>query len=228
MKKVILITGGSEGLGKAIARELSPKHNVVILSYKREDVMRAAKELKCDYEVCDVSDAIQVQIAVQSVIKKHKRIDCLVNNAGIWVKGELTANKPDEIKRVLEVNALGPMLMSRAVIPQMKRQKSGLIINVVSQDGLYGKAKRSVYVASKFALTGLTRSLQLDLPRYGIKVTGIYPGRMKTNLFKNSGYQEKDVDMNERLDPREIAKMIAFVVDSPAAFPEISIKHPNS
>ena len=225
MKKVILITGGNEGLGKEIARELSPKHKVIILSYKREDVARAAKDLGCDYEVCDVSDAIQVQIAVQSVVKKHKRIDCLVNNAGIWMKGELTANKPDEIKRVFEVNALGPALMSRAVIPQMKKQKNGLIVNIVSQDGLYPKESKSAYVASKFALTGLTKSLQLDLPRYGIKVTGVYPGRMKTNLFKNAGCNNEDV--SRALDPKEVARTIAFVIESSATFPEIDIKHPN-
>ncbi len=227
MKKVILITGGSEGLGKAIARELSPKHKVIILSYKEEDVTRVAKKLKCAYEVCDVSDPIQVQIATQSVIKKYKRIDCLVNNAGTWIKGEVTSNKPEAMARVLGVNALGPMFMARAVIPQMKKQKRGLIVNVISKDGLYAKAERSVYVASKFALSGFTKSLQFDLPRYGIKVTGVYPGRMKTNLFKNSGYKEKDVNMNSRLDPREVAKAVAFIIGSKAAFPELHITHPN-
>ncbi len=225
MRKVILITGGSEGLGMAIARELSPKHKVVILSYKKGDVMRVAKKLGCAYEVCDVSDSLQVEIAVRSVMKKYGRIDCLINNAGIWIKGELTQNKPEEIKRIFEVNALGPALMSRAVIPHMKRRKSGFIINIVSQDGLHPKEKKSVYVASKFALAGLTKSLQLDLPRYGIRVTGIYPGRMKTNLFKNAGY--RDENMNHALDPREVAKTVAFIIESSAAFLEIDIKHPN-
>ena len=223
MKKVILITGGNEGLGKAIAQELVSKHTVVILSYKREDVAQAARKLKCDYEVCDVSNPVQVQIAVQSIIHKHKRIDCVVNNAGIWIKGELTENKPEEIRRVFEVNALGPALISRAVIPYMKKQKKGLIINIVSQDGLYAKARKSAYVSSKFALTGLTKSLQLDLSPYGIKVTGVYPGRMKTNLFKNAGY--KNEDLRSALDPREVAKVVAFVIESPATFPQIDVKH---
>ena len=222
---MIVVTGGTDGLGKEIARELSPAHKIVILAPDKEKCARVAKELKCGWEVCDVSDPIEIEIAVQDILKKHNRIDVLVNNAVIWIEGKLEHNDPVHMRRVIEVNTLGTMFASRAVVRQMKKQKDGMIVNIISQAGLYGKAERSVYAASKFAITGFTKSLEEELKESGVRVTGIYPGFMKTNLFKNAGVSK---DMKNAIDPREIAKAVAFVVASPALFPEIGIKYPRN
>jgi 3-oxoacyl-[acyl-carrier protein] reductase len=224
MRKVIVITGGSEGLGKLIAAKLTKNNKVIIVAPDSSKVVAAAKSLKCDYEVCDVTDLTQMEIAVASILKKHGRIDVLINNAGIWIEGPLEKNDPERIKKVLDVNTLGSIWFSRLVIPQMKKQKSGTIIYTISQAGLYGKAERSVYNASKWALTGFTRSLQMELGQFGIRVTGIYPGYMKTNLFKD--YPKKR-DFSTALDPSEVAVIVEFILSLPSEtmIPEIGIKH---
>ena len=227
MDRVVLISGGSDGLGKTIAQYLSKKYKVVILSPSEQKLKKAAKEIGCDYVVADVSDYESLVKAVSEIIKKYRRIDCLVNNAGLWIEGELDDNKPEEIRRAIEVNNLGVLLLSKAVIPQMKKQKQGLIININSQGGLYAKAERSVYSAAKWAITGFTKSLQGELAKYGISVTGIYPGKMKTQMFEKMGIEK---DMKDGLDTKEVARLVEFLLETNSLvnFPEIGIKNINN
>lgn len=223
MTKVVVISGGSDGLGKEIAKILSPKHKVVILSPTEEKLKAVAKELKCDYEVCNVSDYSQVEKAVDSVLAKHKRIDVLINNAALWIQGELDSNEPNYIKRIIDVNLTGVILLTKAVIPAMKTQKAGQIIIVNSQAGLYGKSERTVYTATKWGLTGFAKCLQAELPQYGIAVTSFHPGKMKTDMFKKIGIEK---EMHDALDPKEAAKMVEFIVETDAStvVPEVGIK----
>jgi uncharacterized protein len=227
MKKVVLITGGSDGLGKAIALYLVGDYQVVILSPTENKLKRVALEIDADYVVGDVSDFKNIESAVAQVIKKYGRLDCLVNDAGLWIEGELDDNDPELIKKVIEVNNLGVLFSSKAVIPQMKKQKSGLIVNIVSQAGLYAKAERSVYSAAKWGVTGFTKSLQSETAKYGISVTGVYPGKMNTKMFEKMGIQK---DMTDSLDPKEVARVIKFLLetDSTVNFPEIGIKNINN
>ena len=158
-----------------MAEKLKGRHQVVVLGPATEDVERAAKEMDVDFAVADVTKWEEIEAAVASVIENHGRIDCLVNNAGVWLKGPIDENDPADIKRVIDVNTTGVILLNRAVVPIMKRQKSGTITHTISQSGFYGKARTSVYVASKWALTGLNRSLQTELAPFGIRVIGLYP-----------------------------------------------------
>ncbi len=224
MKKVVIVSGGSDGLGKAIVEELSARHTVVILSLHKEKIEAVAKEYGCEGMVCDVSDANAIEKAVEQVLNKHKRIDCIINNAGIWLEGPLESNMSEQIKRLLEVNTLGTILLSRAALPIMKAQKSGLILNVISQAGLYGKAGRTIYNASKWAITGFTKSLALELAPENIAVTGLYPGQMRTGFFAAAGITKDSV---KALEPAAVARTVAFVVETemPTMFPEIGMKH---
>lgn len=226
MKKAVLITGGSEGLGKAIASRLALNNQVVICATDEDKLKSAAKEIGCEYVVCDVTKCDQVEKLVAEVMQKYKRIDVLINNAGIWTEGELDTNTPEQIQKLIEVNTLGTMFFSRAVVPFMKNQKKGLVINIISQAGLYGKAERSVYQTSKWAITGFTKSLEMELSKYGIKVTGVYPGKMNTAIFESAGYKK---NMDDALDPDEVAKIIEFIIsfDSPLTFLEVGFKHIN-
>jgi short-subunit dehydrogenase len=119
---------------------------------------------------------------------------------------------------------LGVIQLTRAVIPGMKQVGSGLIVNVISQGGLYAKAERAVYTASKWAITGFTKSIQPELAPHGIAVTGLYPGMMKTQMFAKLDIQK---DMSKGLDTEEVAKTIEFLLsfDSTTNFPEIGIKN---
>ena len=227
MKKVVLISGGSDGLGKAIAQNLTHEYRVVILSPTEEKLKKVAGEIGVDYIVADVTDYESLEKAVKRVVDKFKRIDCLVNNAGLWIQGELVDNNSEDIRKVINVNTLGAVYFSKAVIPQMKKQRSGLIINIISQAGIYHKAERTVYNASKWAITGFTKSLQPEVAKYGISVSGIYPGKMKTEMFKKMGIEK---DMNDALDPIEVARTVKFLLetDTNVNFPEIGIKNINN
>lgn len=227
MQKVILISGGSEGLGYEIAKILAPKNTVVILAKNPEKLEIAAKELTCDFDACDVADYNQCETAVRNIIAKHQKIDCLINNAGIWIEGDLDNNDPQRIKEVIDVNTLGTINFSKAIIPVMKEQGSGLIINVISQAGLTHKEGRSVYYASKWAITGFTKSLQPELAKYNIKVTGLYPGGMKTKMFEKAGNVK---DLANNLDPADVAKTVQFILsfDNTTTFPEVGIKNINN
>lgn len=224
MTKVVIISGGSDGLGKEMAKTLSVKNKVVILSPNKDKLEQTAKEIGCEYEVCNVADYGSVSNAVKNILKKHNRIDCLINNAGLWIEGELDDNEPKRIKKVVEVNTLGVIYLTKAVIPQMKKQSNGLIININSQGGIYGKSERGVYTATKWAITGLSKCLQPELAKYGIAVTGVYPGKMKTKIFEKIGIHK---DMTDGLDPKNVARTIEFLLtfDNTVVFPEVGIKN---
>src|SRR5690606_16513698 len=107
MNKVVVISGGTDGLGRAIAETLSKKNKVVILSPTEEKLKKVSKKIGCEYEVCDVSDYIQIEMAVKNIVDKYETVDVLINNAALWIQGELDDNDPDYIKQVIEVNTLG-------------------------------------------------------------------------------------------------------------------------
>ncbi len=222
MKKVVVISGGSDGLGKETARLLASENQVVILSPEEQKLIGVSKEIGCDYEVCDVTDTLQISNAVANILTKYKTIDCLINNAGIWIEGELSDCDTERIRKVIEVNTTGLILLTKAVLPNMKENKKGLIINISSRAGLNALKERSVYTASKWAVTGFTRSLQSELVKYNIKVTGIYPGKMKTKLFEKAGNTK---DFSNALNVVEAAKTIKFILslDEKTTIPDVTI-----
>lgn len=199
--KTILISGGSDGLGKEIAKLLISNYHVVILAPSQEKTQKTADELGCDFVVADVSSSEQVKAAIEKI----GSVDVLINNAGIWIEGPLETNQPEAIKKVLDVNTLGTIYLTHAVIPQMKDRRAGRIINVISQGGLNAKPNRSIYYASKWAITGFTKCLELELAEFGIAVTGVYPGKMKTKMYEKVGISK---DFSDAADPAEVAKTI--------------------
>ncbi|HSV95071.1 MAG TPA: SDR family NAD(P)-dependent oxidoreductase [Spirochaetia bacterium] len=224
MPKVILISGGSDGLGKAIAQKLAPNNHVIILARNKEKLESVAKELNCDFVVAELADYNSLKSAIDQVIQKYQTIDILVNNAGVWMEGELEENDPQKIKELIDVNTTGTIFLTKVVLPLMRSKKTGQIVNIISQDGLFAKKSRSVYHASKWAITGFTKCLQEDLLDENIKVTGVYPGLIKTSLFEKSGVQR---DLTDALDSAEVASVVEYVINlNPSTYiPEISIKN---
>ncbi len=212
MKKIIVITGGNSGLGKATAKILSKQNKVVILGKNVKEVEKTAKELKCDGIICDIIDAEQVKNAFSQIIKKHKKIDCLINCAGIWIKGPVEENKPEEIQNTISVNVLGTILTVNSLVPQLKKQKQGRIINVSSQAGITAKPERSVYNASKWAVTGFTKCIQLELAPFNISVVGFYPGFFHTDIFEKAG--DRRTDFSTAMTVEQPAKALAYLVDA--------------
>lgn len=223
MSKVIVITGGSEGLGKAIAKRLIKDKKVIIISNNEEKLKKTATEIQCDYVVCDVTNYKQIENAIDTILKKYINIDILINNAGVWLEGDLTENTFEKISNCIDVNTKGPIYMTKAVLPNMYKNKSGLIINVCSQASFDNDDYSVVYNASKWAMRGFNRSIQRDISKKGVKVTGFYPGFMQTNLFKKAG---NDYDTSTGLEVEKVAKAIEYIinVDSDVIIPEMGIK----
>lgn len=219
--KTILISGGSDGLGKAIAKRLAQDNNVIIVARDEAKLKATATELGCSYFVGDVAD----YAAMERICQEIGTIDCLINNAGIWLQGPLDETDPKRIQEVIDTNVHGTISLTKAAMPGMKHRKRGLIINVISQGGLNARDGWPIYTTSKWAITGFTKSIQQELEPYGVGVTGLYPATINTDMFAKSGISK---DVSHALDPNDVAKTVAFVIemDGTLSLPEIGIKKP--
>ena len=215
-ERIAIVTGGSQGFGKAMAEELAKEGaHVIVVNRTAEKGIETAREInskggKASAIACDVSKMGDVENLVDRVKGEFQRIDILINNAGVWAGGALDTNSYDDIAKVLMVNTLGVIYATRAVLPLMKKQGFGKIINIGSTNGIETKPDRSVYIASKWAITGFTGALRKELEQFNISVMGINPGLMSTNLHKNGGVER---DYTCAMDPVEVSKVIQFAVD---------------
>lgn len=125
MNKTIVITGGSDGLGKSLAEHFSRQNNVIILSTNEEKLKSVANDNNCDYKVCDVTSYSIVEKTIDEIKNKYNKIDVLINNAGLWIQEELETNDSNRINSVVDVNLLGVINCSKAVIPHMKKVMGG-------------------------------------------------------------------------------------------------------
>lgn len=220
----IIITGGDDGLGKAIAKLLSEKNNIITISKTKENAMRISKEiLGAECYACDITKPDEVDKTIKTIIENQGDIDILINNAGVWLAGDLTKNSYEQISNCIDVNTKGPIYMTKAILPNMYEQGKGLIINVCSQASFDSDDFSTVYNASKWAMRGFNRSIQKDVSKKGIKVTGFYPGFMQTNIFKKAG---NDYDTSTGLEVEKVARVIEFIIDcdEDVIIPEFGIK----
>lgn len=227
MKKTIVITGGSDGLGRTLTECLSKENNVIILATNEQKLKNVANDNNCKYKVCDVSNYELVENTISEIINDFGKIDVLINNAGLWIQEELDTNNSKRINDVVDVNLLGVINCSKAVIPVMKDQKDGLIININSQAGINHKAERVVYNATKWGVTGFSKSLADEVAKYGIRVTNLMLGMMKTDMFNKMNIQK---NMANGIDTREVARLVQFIIDTPSdvMIPEVGIKNINN
>ena len=204
--KVIVITGGTKGLGYELAKSALKEGAKVIIS-GRESVSTeiVAKELGVIGISADISDEAQVKKLAEEALENFGRIDIWINNAGIWFPwAELEKTDVSNLRQMLEVNLLGTIFGSRQAAVYMKKQKSGVIVNIISTTGLNGRAGSSGYAASKSGVIGFSKSIRKELAPLGIRVSSIYPGGMKTEIFGKDripGYENF-------MDPHEVAKAI--------------------
>lgn len=208
--KTALVTGGATGLGLAIAKKLlEHRCKVVICGRTQTHLNQTRSQLNSPNlttKLCDVTDYTQIETLVQDI----GFIDILINNAGVWLEGELETYSAEKITQTLDINLKGVIYTTRAALPQMKKRNDGYIVNISSTSGLKGRELQSVYVASKFGVHGFTESLKVELASTNVKVIGIYPGGMNTKLFAKAGTPK---DNTNWMDPNKVAEIIVFTLE---------------
>ncbi len=179
MAKVILITGGSSGIGKSVGEYLTDKGFTV---YGTSRFPEKYTNSKFPLIKLDVTQTASISECVSELISKTAQIDVLVNNAGVGITGPLEEIPMDEMKRNFETNLFGPINMINAVLPYMRAQKSGQVLNITSIAGYMGLPFRGVYSASKGALELITESYRMELKTFNISMSNIAPGDFATNI----------------------------------------------
>lgn len=194
-KKVVLITGASSGIGKETAKLLVKSGHIVYGAARRLDKMNDLKEAGIKLLEMDVTSDESMVKGIQKIMESEKRIDVLVNNAGYGSFGALEDVPISEAKYQFDVNIFGLARLTQLVLPHMRKQQSGKIVNISSIGGKFGEPHGAWYHATKFAVEGLSDSLRMELKQFNIDVVIIEPGAIKSewggiakeNLLKVSG-----------------------------------------
>jgi NAD(P)-dependent dehydrogenase (short-subunit alcohol dehydrogenase family) len=229
--KVALVTGGSKGLGKAMARGLAEAGADVIISSRHEDELRSGlgeilrgTDRKGHYVVADMARREDVQHLADAALKQMGRVDILVNNAGTNVPQPIDEIRDADWDRVLEINLNSVMALTRALVPQMKARRWGRIIHISSVMGFVSKAGRNAYSVTKSALLGLTRANALDLGAYGITVNCIAPGPFLTDLpgrlLTDAEKQEfaRSTALGRWAEPRELVGPVLLLASEAGSY----------
>lgn len=229
--KIAIVTGASRGIGKAISKVLSEAGSSVVLVSTKEDLLLQATKnfekqgLSTEYYVCDVTDKASLVKLVDHVNNKHGRIDILVNCAGKTFTHELFDYPDEKWEETYLVNLKAPFELSRLVARIMKKQRGGSIINITSLNSERAFPDNPAYVATKGGLKQLSKSLALDLGKYGIRVNNVGPGITKTDMNKLSWNDEKrrkersnKTILGRWAEPEEVAYSVLFLASDASCY----------
>ena len=226
MKKVIVITGASRGIGKGISEYFLEKGHIVIGTFNKS--LNEANEIKEKYPLfdpikTDVTNEEEIKKTVSDIIKKYGHIDCLINNAGISKTGLLQDMGLEDYNEIFDVNVKGLFLFTKEVLPYMINKKSGKIMNISSMWGITGGACEVLYSASKSAVIGLTKALAKEVGPSNINVNCIAPGVIKTDMLNNLKEDDLEVLREETPllkigTPFDIAKVCYFLFSENSDF----------
>jgi NAD(P)-dependent dehydrogenase (short-subunit alcohol dehydrogenase family) len=234
-KKIWLVTGAGRGMGTDIARAALDAGHAVVATGRNADRVAAALGAHEDLltAALDVTDPASIQAAVEAAVERFGRIDVLVNNAGNFYAGFFEEVTPDDFRAQIDTNLFGPLNVTRAVLPVMRAQRSGLVVTFSSTAGITGGEFTSAYAASKFALEGWSESLTPEVAPFGIRTMLVEPGFFRTELLTEDStrYPEPTIeDYAERTrqtvtawkgmngqqggDPDKLARALVQLTDS--------------
>jgi NAD(P)-dependent dehydrogenase (short-subunit alcohol dehydrogenase family) len=227
-RRVVLVTGASSGIGRACAELLGARGYLVYGASRRPVASSLIEPV-----FMDVRDDTSVRAAVEGVIAREGRIDIVVNNAGIAIAGAVEDTSIEEAREQFDVNFFGVLRVCRAVLPVLRQQRAGYLVNIGSIGGLVAIPYQGLYSASKFALEGLSESLRLEVRRFGVQVVLIEPGDHRTGLTgnrqktaesqSNSAYRDGFHRAVERMakdeqsgpKPEAVARLLLRIVTNP-------------
>lgn len=229
--KVAIVTGARRGIGKAVALKLAGNGaKVVVTDLDKEDCENVVKEIEgLGGEglalKLDVTKEEEISEVIKKVKEKFGRIDILVNNAGIFIQEELDKMDTSKIDKILAVNLRGLILCTKYVLPEMKKNNYGKIINIASIAGFVGFESSSVYCATKGAVVNLTRELAAELAKYKINVNAVAPGVIETAMTKHLLEDEnvktallRNIPYGRIGKPEDIANAVAFLASDEAEY----------
>ena len=193
MKKVVIITGASRGFGELIAKKFQKENFQVIATMRNIDSSPSLKKLEnLDIKKLDVTVKSDIKNVVDYTVEKYGRIDILINNAGYGAFGFLEEASSEEIRNQFNVNYFGLIDCIKGVLPQMRKQKDGVIVNISSIAGRFGLPFTSLYNSSKFAVEGLTECLHYELSLFGIDIKTVAPGSFRTGFHDSINFTEDE------------------------------------
>lgn len=222
MQKVVIITGASRGIGKEIAKRLAKKNYKVIANYNKSEkeineLKDELKEENIDIDIfkADVSNRTEVKKMIDYVIEKYKKIDILINNAGISNIKMFSDITDDDWKNVINTNLYSVFITTQEVLPNMIHNKLGCIVNISSIWGMVGASCESLYSVSKAGIDALTKSLAKELGPSNIRVNSIAPGIIDTQMNKDLNLQEikQDIPLEKIGKAEDISKCIEWLIE---------------
>ncbi len=228
-ERVAVITGGTRGIGLETVRLFCEnKAKVVFFGSKEESVSKALKELK-DLGIeakgyyPNLMDFESVKKTIDDIVSEFGKIDILVNNAGISAHKKIEETTTSEFSQIMDLNVKAIFNLCKAVVPYMKEQKSGVILNTSSMVSIYGQPSGVGYPTSKFAVNGLTKSLARELAPFGIRVNAVAPGITKTDMVSSLNEEMikpliQSIPLGRIGEPRDIANAFLFLASDMASY----------
>jgi len=222
-----IITGATSGIGRETAREFAGAGSKVVVAGRREDrLQELVKEIEANGGQAlavptDVADQVQVDSLIEKTVERFGRLDVLVNNAGVAIASRFDETPLDDFRRLMDVNFWGAVYVCRAAIPQMRKQRGGVILNVSSIFGKRGMPFETAYCASKFALAGFSEALRAELMSENIDVCTIFPGAVETEIF-DAAANSTGLEVSTYL-PKFPAKQMAKLIVQTARFPRAEV-----
>jgi len=207
---MIVITGASDGIGAAIARRLSKDHKVVLFGRDEDRLQKVAVDCgNADYYAFDINDSTERNKVVSSL----KNVTVLINNAGVWHKtGDLDSISDDKINEVLQTNLVSQILLTKALLPNLRNKEGSAIINVISKSGVTAQQGQTVYTASKYGMRGFTDVLRIDTKDDPIRIGAVYQSGTNTDMFRKAG---EDFPTDTFTEPEDLADVVTFMLSRP-------------
>lgn len=219
-EKVVIVTGGSDGIGRHICLKLAEAGcKIAILGrdvdrlVEVRDAVQEAGAREARFYSCDMQKSSDIAATAQQILVDFGAVDVLINNAGVWHKtGPLDEISDEMLDATLQTNLTGTIQLTRALLPALRSRDEAAILNVISKSGVVAQAGQSVYTASKYGMRGFTEVLKIDEAETGVRVAGLYQSGTNTEMFAKAG---EEVPNHIFTEPDDLADVVVFMLSRP-------------